>query len=218
MQSISKLCADYLRDISSKHSVKLKSGHAHELVAALFGYKSKAALLADTHSHVDNIAEAQFFVLTSSQFVNDRRKCLDGLPPDLPDTYTLGEEMFVKLIAEKELLFKVFPSWSHFTEALTTEYLCKQGVSILPKNFGYYEKAHRVFSKPLYEFKPEIENIDGGIKIITSNKYYCSSDIHFQSIDVTIMIKLQRIAGHVGYARPEISIIDTSNQLIGKSV
>ena len=45
---IPKLCADSLRSfLSDNHGIKLKSGHAHEIVAAFFGYKSKISLLAD---------------------------------------------------------------------------------------------------------------------------------------------------------------------------
>ncbi len=40
---ISKLCADFLR---ANHE-GLRASHARELVAAFFGYKSHAALLAD---------------------------------------------------------------------------------------------------------------------------------------------------------------------------
>jgi hypothetical protein len=167
-------------------------------------------MLADTRSQVDNIAQVQLLVLTPSQFIDDRRKCLEDLPPNLPDTYTLSEEMFVKLIAKEGLSFRVFPSWMHLAEALATEYLCKHGGSILPENFGHNEKAQRIFSKPLYEFKPEIENIDIGVKLRVSNRYYGSSEIHFQPIDVIVTIKLQRIAGHVGYANPEISVTDIS--------
>lgn len=53
MPPIAKLCANYLRTFSNNHGVKLKSGHAHELVASFFGYKSKAAMLADNFSPID---------------------------------------------------------------------------------------------------------------------------------------------------------------------
>ena len=41
-RDISKLCADSLRALANeKYGIKLKSAHAHELVAAYFGYRSK---------------------------------------------------------------------------------------------------------------------------------------------------------------------------------
>lgn len=59
MQHITKLCADHLRAfVNDNHGVKLKASHAHELVAAFFGYKSRAALLADTRHPLSNLTSA----------------------------------------------------------------------------------------------------------------------------------------------------------------
>lgn len=222
MSSIIKLCADHLRAFSNNHGVKLKSGHAHELVAAFFGYKSKAAMQADNLCPITKLKQAQFFVLVPSLFIDERRKCMEGLPSDLPDTYTLGEEMFVKLISDEQLSFRVFPSWKHLAEALTCEYLQKHGNLALSLNFGDYKKARYMFNKPLYEFKPKIETIDNKIKLTVTNRYYGSHDVHFQSIDhsidIVIKIELTRIAGYVGYSDPEISVIDISNQSISQGV
>lgn len=210
--SIAKLCADHLRAISNNYGIKLKSGHAHELVASFFGYKSKAALLSDTLSPIENIGQAQIFVLIPSSFIEERRKCLEDLPSDLPDTYTLGEEMFTFLASQKMLLGNSFPSWVHLAEALTNEYLQKNGNLILPQNFGPSENARNIFNKPVYEFNPKIETIDNEVKLTVSNRYYGSSYVNFQPIDVVLTIKLPRIAGHFGYAKPEISLIDISSQ------
>lgn len=205
--SIAKLCADQLRAISNNYGVKLKSSHAHELVAAFFGYKSKAALLSDTLASIENIGQAQIFVLIPSAFIEERRKCLIDLPSDLPDTYILGEEMFTFLAAQKMLVANSFPSWRHLSEALTKEYLQKNGHLILPRNFGPFEKAHNIFNKPLDDFNLGIETTDNDVKIKVSNRYYGSNHVNFQFIDVVLTIKLQRIAGHFGYAKPEISLI-----------
>ncbi|STX39848.1 hypothetical protein [Legionella feeleii] len=211
--SIIKLCADHLRAFSGNHGVKLKSGHAHELVASFFGYKSKAAMQMDILSPIKNLDQAKIFVLMPSLFIEERRKRLEYLPSGLPDAYTLGEEMFACLASEGRLAGRFFASWEHLAEVLTNEYLQKNGNSILPINFGPYEKARHIFNKPIYEFNPKIETTGNGIKLTATNKYYGSSDVHFQSIDLAITITLQRIAGYIGYANPEISIIDISNQL-----
>ncbi|HAU4024247.1 TPA: hypothetical protein F7051_03190 [Legionella pneumophila] len=205
--SIAKLCADQLRFISNNYGVKLKSSHAHELVAAFFGYKSKAALLSDTLAPIENIGQAQTFVLIPSAFIEERRKCLIDLPSDLPDTYTLGEEMFTFLAAQKMLVANSFASWVHLAEALTNEYLQINGNLILPKNYGPTENARNIFNKPVYEFNPKLETTANGVKLTVSNRYYGSSHVNFQPIDVVLTIKLQRIAGHFGYAKPEISLI-----------
>lgn len=211
--SIIKLCADHLRAISSNHGVKLKSGHAHELVASFFGYKSKAAMQMDILSPIKNLDKTKFFVLMPSFFIEERQKCLEDLPSGLPNAYILGKEMFACLASEGRLLGRFFPSWKHLAEELTNEYLQKNGNSILPIDFGPNENARHIFNKPIHEFNPNIETNDNGITLTATNKYYGSSDIHFQSIDLSITITLQRIAGYIGYANPEISIIDISNQL-----
>lgn len=218
MHSVTKLCADHLRAIATNHGVKLKSGHAHELAVSFFGYNSKAAMLADTLSPESNFSQVHTLVLMPSTFIAERQKCLDGLSTDLPDIYTLGEEIFVKLISEGNFSFRAFASWTHLAEVLTTEYLQEHGDILLSLNFGPYEKARRIFSKPLYEFRPKIDATNEGIKLTVTNLYYGSLDVHFQAVDVTLSIKLQRVAGHVGFSKPDISIIDVSNQSIKRSV
>lgn len=39
--SVARLCADQLRAISNNYGVKLKSSHAHELIAAFLGINQK---------------------------------------------------------------------------------------------------------------------------------------------------------------------------------
>lgn len=218
MHSVTKLCADYLRAIATNHGVKLKSGHAHELAVAFFGYTSKAAMLADTLSPESNFSQVQTLVLMPSKFIAERQRCLDGLSADLPDIYILGEEMFVKLISEGNFSFRSFASWTHLAEVLTTEYLQDQGDILLPLNFGLYEKARHIFSKPQYEFPPKIDVTNEGINLTVTNRYNGSQDVNFKAVDVMLSIKLQRVAGHVGFSKPDISIIDVSNHSIKRSV
>ena len=218
MFSIAKLCADHLRVFSNSYGIKLKSGHAHELVAAFFGYKSKAAMQADIISPIKNLGLAQIFVLMPSLFIDERRKCLEDLPSNLPDTYTLGESMLVFLASEGKLSGRSFASWEHLSNALYTEYLQKHGDLILPSNWGLYEEARNIFNKPVYEFQPQIESTDNRIKITVTKRYQGLSEVHFQPLDVSITITLRRITGYIGYANPEISILDYSNQSVSRSV
>jgi hypothetical protein len=117
-----------------------------------------------------------------------------------------------------KLSFGIFPSWNHLAAALTTEYLQKHGDSILPLNFRLQEKASFIFNKPLYEFNPKIEITDSAVELIIDNRHYVSNHMRFLvSIDVKIAIKLQRIAGHVGYKNAEFSLIDSSSQSFTQS-
>lgn len=204
MHSITKLCADYLRAFSNQQGIKLKSAHAHELAVAFFGYKSKAAMLADTLSPIDNLAQAEFLVLTPSKFIDDRRSSLKDLPSDLPGTSILNEKLFTCLISEGWFSGKPFGMWKHLADILITDHLLKHGGSILSMDFGRNEIAHSKFDKPSDEYSL-IPNIAGNaVKLVVNNLQYASS------IDISATIKLRRVAGHVGYANPEISIIDNS--------
>lgn len=203
--SIAKFCADHLRAISNNRGVKLKSGHAHELVASFFGYKSKAAMLADTSSPIDRLNQAQFLVLTPPQFIEQRRKCLENLPSDLPDNSILGEELFTYLTLEKYFSGRPFAAWKHLVDILATEYLLKHASSILSINFGLNEIAHSNFDKPTAEYIP-VPDITGDGVTLTAKMRYAENDINSQAIDIIVTIKLQRIAGHIGYANPNISV------------
>lgn len=208
MRTIANLCADHLRAFSNQQGVKLKSSHAHELVAAVFGYKSKAAMLADTIYSIDNLAQAQFLVLTPSMFIDQRRKCLKDLPLELPETFIIAEELFTRLISEGWFLGKSFGMWKHLADILITDHLLKYGSSILSMDFGRNEIAHSKFDKSGDEYNliPDITGL--AVKLVVNNLRYASSNDDFQSIDISAAIKLKRIAGHVGYSNPEISITE----------
>ena len=95
-----KICADSLRDdVREKYGVKLKASHAHELVAAYFGYKSRNAMLADSVYPVSKLPQAEFVVMTPDSFIDERRRNLEGIPEGLPDSYVLGEAVYTALFA-----------------------------------------------------------------------------------------------------------------------
>ncbi|EFF9634472.1 hypothetical protein GLS05_24690, partial [Escherichia coli] len=76
---LSKLCADFLRQNHvSQSTEKLKASHARELVAAFFGYKSHAALMAEKTYPLVQLEEAYIFI-PDIPLMNDRRSKLNGL-------------------------------------------------------------------------------------------------------------------------------------------
>lgn len=92
---ITKLCADSLRAVTlDKYGVKLKPTHAHELGAAFFGYPSKNTMLADTKYPISNLHLAKIVVMAPDDLIDQRRKDLEGLSPELPDSYALGEGVY----------------------------------------------------------------------------------------------------------------------------
>lgn len=213
MHTFTKLFADHLRAFARKHDVKLKSGHAHELVAAFCGYKSRAAMLSDTLCSIENLDQAQIFVWVPTLLIEQRRQCLENLPSDLPDADKLCEELSAFLKLKFSGIF--FSSWQNLAESLTKEYLQQHSDRILPFNFRLYDnKASDIFNKSPNQFNFEVENTAEGVKLIATSEYRGSPEMrfHLKSIVVKIAITLQPIAGYIGYSNAEISLIDCSSQ------
>lgn len=214
MNTFNKRCADTLRVFSENQGIKLKASHAHEIVAAFFGYKSKAAMDTDNTCSMDNLSQASIYVLTPSALIDSRRECLEDLPSGMLDTYTLNEAL-IPVIAQA-YRGRIFASFTDLTEVLTSEYLQKHGSSMLPANFGPFEKAPHIFSRPIFEFNPQIQKTNDGVRVTATNRYYGSVDLHFPSVDILMSIKLQRIAGHVGYTLLDITgeVCSVEHQLV----
>jgi hypothetical protein len=79
--SIVKSCADYLRERhASQWQAKLRAGHAHEIVAAAFGYRTAAAMQTDQMSPPEGCLTADFVF-----FREDDIAARLGNLSDLPD-------------------------------------------------------------------------------------------------------------------------------------
>ncbi|MCC6597765.1 MAG: hypothetical protein IT559_03135 [Alphaproteobacteria bacterium] len=191
---ITKICADSLRAFTNdNYGIKLKPSHAHELVAAYLGYKSKAALLADTTAPISNLRQALYIVLAPTAPIDQRREELEELSSKLPDTYILSEGVYAGLISEKWLLRKPWPTYDMLAIALADEYLREQkmdyihykptgeGVKIEDSHDSVLLTVTRFYQIPTYDGPP------------THNTY------------LTTVIRLPRVAAHIGYGMPDIS-------------
>jgi hypothetical protein len=192
MQHISKLCSDSLRVFANdKCGIKLKASHAHELVAAYFGYKSRAALLADTKYPLSNLRQAAIIVLAPEAFINERRKELEGLSPDLPDTYTLGQEVYTPLFAEGWIVTQQppFRDYAKFAKYIADEDLRSKGMYHPPER-------ESVLS----------EMTEGGMTLLVNRFYKVPDDGGVQETTINTTIKLPRVAAHIGYGRALVSV------------
>ncbi|MGE4348879.1 MAG: hypothetical protein AB7D28_03865 [Candidatus Berkiella sp.] len=196
MQVITKLCTDHLRIFVENYGVKLKASHAHELVAAFFGYKSRAAMLADTLYPITNLPRANIIVLTPTAPIDQRRKTLQDLPLDLPDTYSLGEVIYTVLIAEKLLVNTPWSTYEQLATFLADEYLRQN-------------QMDKVYRAPLRE-GVKVENVHDGIHLTVLRQYQVLTinmllQASIPLVNISTTIQLKRIAGYIGYAKPEIS-------------
>jgi len=192
--NVSKLCADSLRTfIDRKYGAKLKAAHAHELVAAYFGYPSKNALLADTKYPINNLAQAEVIVMIPDEVIDRRRKKLQGLPSELPDSYTLGEAVYTSLFSDERWASQ-YPPFKSFEKL----------AQFLVENNDTYHHVFR-FSRdiPVHHY----------VNIKTSENDVLLSVIHSCRTSTGEMrghgettIILPRVAGRIGFREPKVTI------------
>ncbi len=193
MEQITKLCADSLRTFTNDtYGIKLKPSHAHELVAAYFGYKSNAALRADKLAPISNLSRASYLVLAPTAPIDLRRQELEGLSSELPDTYILGEGVYTGLIAEKLISKTPWPVIELLATALADEYLHQQGL------------AH-IYCRPVRE-GVKVEREETGVRLVVLRTYQVPTNDTVYEAETTIILNLPRIAGHIGYGKPEITM------------
>jgi len=186
---ITKSCADSLRSFSQNNfGIQLKSSHAHELVAAYFGYSSRAALLADTACPISNLRQAEFIVLTPTAKIKERRKELNGLPQDLPDDLTEG--VYLPLLNEKLILHTIWPTLENLGIALADQHL----------------KLKAAFFRDQIVQRTGVElEFEGDEVAITVLREYISPSLllSFQQGKraVIAVFTLKRVAGYIGYVK-----------------
>jgi hypothetical protein len=205
MQTISKICADHLRSFANQRGVKLKASHAHELVAAVCGYKTAAAMQNDGVYPIERLKRAEVIVLMNTAFIEQRRACLQDLPSDLPDNYELGFEVYSSLLSQGLTSSNPWPAYSFLAQKVADDYLLRQGHLIL----GPMIRANEIFGRgPLAEGIKE-ELLDDRVNLVVARQYYGSHRLlplmAGDRIELTITVSLQRVAGHIGFTKPQIS-------------
>ena len=194
---ITKLCADSLRSfLREKHSIKLGASHAHELVAAVLGYQSRAALLADEKYPVSNLAKAEFIVFEPPiSFIDQRVKSLEGLSPDLPPSRILVEGAYSTIRVNAEFLKKIHPNLRELAVLLANKH-ARQGYS------------WKIDPAPAHEdVTIEFKNND---LLLTVSRTYRETNanpiFHVKNNrKVDTIIRLPRTAANIGYGTPHIS-------------
>lgn len=189
---ITKLCADSLRSfLSDNHSIKLKSGHAHEIVAAFFGYKSKISLLADEIYPLAKLDQAEFILLNPPvSFVDQRIQNLEGLAPDFPPSYILAEGVYSVITNDKGFLEKIQPSFNDLAIAFAKDRL--------QQHIGH------LGMKPTPQWIIDVtSDTTEALALFTVSFNYSTADGK-QSRYSKIDIKFPRVAGNIGYGMPDI--------------
>jgi len=151
-------------------------------------------LLADTKYPLENSPQAKIIVLAPAAPIDEQRAQLEGLPLFLPNNYILGTEMWTGLIAKKRwALSKPWPAFASLASSLADE--------ILRQNLR--EEMHY---RPTGE-GAKVER-QGGSVLMTTRFYQIpkGGGVTVDNRHMTVTITLPRVAGHIGYGQPEISI------------
>lgn len=189
---ISKLCADSLRQLAQeRYGTKLKAAHAHELVAAFFGYRSKNALLADSNHPISALAQAEILVMMPDEFFNKRRMSLEGLSSDLPDNAVLFKAIHSALVAN-EWLESPFPPFSDFDNLVK---------SLLARS-SQYDAAFKFHREYPFDHFVTIEDGEDLVLLTVVHAYAPQNDEALAEGYTTIT--LPRVAGRIGYGAPEL--------------
>ena len=207
---VSKLCSDFLRECYPG----LKATHARELVAAYFGYKSHAALLADKANSLEFLDMAAVLV-PDVYVINERRDCLNGLPEHLPHSYKLVDEL-TQFLQSEELFTGEVWECADIGDFMIDEYLPEH---LSPDLDIELEKVvastNAVFEEISYE-RADVEETQNSVTIIVTGSYsgYSLDDNDFSGdlIDMEITVHLARCAGHIAFEEPEIDVVGTVNR------
>lgn len=193
-QQLFKLWADSLRTFANKnYGIKLKATHAHELVAAFFGYSSKNAMLADTKYPITNLAQAEIIVMIPDDYIDQRRKKLQGLSSELPDSYTLGEAVYGSLFSD-EWWSSPHPPFRGY------EKLAK----FLVENNDAYQAVFKFYADIPIHHSVDVKTTENGVLLTVIHSHRISAGKMLGDGKTTI--SLPRVAGRIGYGKPQVYV------------
>jgi len=190
---ITKSIAASLRAyLDTEHGIKLGSGHAHEIVAAAVGYKSRIAMRADNRYPISQLARAEIIVLNlSTSLVDQRLKSLEGVPSALPPTSVLVERIYSVIRGDQELSRKTWPGFRELALSLAEERLNQE-----MKMWGTDPKA--------FNWAKDVSIQESAAEVLMTVSLGYRTDAGETHRRRKYVIHLPRVAGNLGYGKPGI--------------
>ncbi|GGG89883.1 hypothetical protein GCM10007415_25250 [Parapedobacter pyrenivorans] len=190
---ITKACADSLRTFTqNNYGIQLKSSHAHELVAAYFGYASRAALLADKKCPLSNLQDAEIIIMnTPTLFVEQRLKTLENLPSGLPSVDILAEGVYSPILIDDQLSGKIWAG-IHEVAIAYAENRAFDNMRMMGMDQKELDWLTEVDIKPMETHVLIAVTFDYPAKAKKPMRY------------ASVKITLPCIAGNIGYDKPEV--------------
>lgn len=206
MSTIQKDCADFLRmTFNNLTGGKLGSGHAHEIVAAYFGYCTAAALRTEPKYQLSALDEAAILI-PDLRLMDHRMQQLNGLPGGLPNVDELASQLSGFLSKNGYLSGEVWYT-RDLEEYIEVSFIQEDPMMIEDALSGEMATTNAFFDE-LYIDKVSLDVGDDVLVANVSGALNGENDpdkpFHGDSIAFTTMMTFERVAGRIGYRRPEL--------------
>lgn len=202
--SIQKLCADHLRDSYRELTgKKLGSGHAHEIVAAYFGYVTASALQAETKYPLDDLAQADILIPDIAR-MEARRMLLTGLPEDLAPSRVLADDISTMLKTTGNFAGQTWDS-QYLSDDING--FVQNDPMVIEGDLSDAVSETNASFDELYLDEVDVEINDDGLVATIDGSLNGEQDqdrvFHGDKIKFTSIMTMHRVAGRVAYENPE---------------
>ncbi|WP_261337791.1 hypothetical protein [Rhizobium leguminosarum] len=202
--SIQKDCADHLRaTYRNMTGEKLRSGHAHELVAAYFGYGTAAALQVDVTFPLSSLEEAEILI-PDIDGINRRRTELSNVPAAVPEGRALAKIISESLEAAGHFTGEIWDS-TYLSDDIN-DFIQRDPMVIENQLAGEIATTNAYFDE-LYIEETSVESHDDSLVATLSGSLNGEQDqdraFHGDKIKFTSIMTMRRAASRVGYFEPE---------------
>ena len=206
--TVQKHCADFLRtEYRALTGDKLRSGHAHEIVAAFFGYSSGAALRAETRYPLSHLGKAAIFI-PDLELVEKRFGQLDGLPDNKQPLANAVLQIIDHLTAAGHMHAEIWQG-PRLKEVVFRDLLEANHSTVLDALSSEIATTNAFFDGPDWE-EFDIEQLSDAMVVNASAALEGDQDperpFSGDRIASTSIITLKRIAGRNGFAEPKWDI------------
>jgi hypothetical protein len=197
---ITKACADSLRTfIQNNYGIQLKSSHAHELVAAYFGYSSRAALIADKQFSLGNLKDAELIILNHpAQRIEQRLKTLAYLPSWLPPSDIIAATVYKTITSNVQWPEKVWTDLKEMAISYAEDRVFhnEKMMKMMGIDYGFDQRDLD------WLIKVDINTMETGVLMTVTYDYPAKAKKPMRHASVAV--KLPRIAGNIGYGEPDV--------------
>lgn len=202
-----KECADYLRmHYAALTGGKLSSGHAHELVAAFFGYGTGSALRAETQHPLDLLSQADIMI-PDLPLLDIRRTALSGLPEDLPANDVIVDLLVEHLEASGQFTGTVWLT-RDLVDHIGADFIRDNAFTIEDALSGEIASTNAFFDE-LYPDEVTVDHGDDALIATVNGHLNGENDqdraFHGDSIAFESVITFDRVAGRTGYSNPSFA-------------